>query len=87
MRIYAFFDGEDRRHFASLSEAKREARRILALPECDYIEDFEIERIETGRITKARLLNILNSEGGQYALSTICVAVVRRRDGKAEDEA
>jgi len=77
--------GDASQHFATLAEAMQAARE-----HADYIEDIvEVEKHETVPITKAALIQILDSSGGSWAHSSEVVARVRPRrklEGVRDDD-
>ena len=75
MMFFQWYDGEETRHFSSLVAARKELRAFLAIgkePEgADFYEleagtaigPVTIERIDLGKIDRAKVLALLNGEG------------------------
>ena len=77
MIIYTAYCGWDEGgHYATLREAVQAAREAIENNEVDIVE---IERNETVDLTKANLIDILNSNGGQWSRSHEIVKTIRRK--------
>lgn len=70
-------------NFATLDEAVKAARAALASPEYAYLDALEIERNETVELTKAAIIEILNTSGGGWSASSEVVKTIRRKGARA----
>jgi hypothetical protein len=79
VKLYSVYTGLDdcAEHFASLREAERCARLALADTSLDAIE---IELHEVVPLTKANIIEILNSQGGRWSRSSHTVKTIRRKE-------
>ena len=73
MMFFQWYDGEETRHFTSLVAARKELRAFLAIGEEPEGSDFReagtaldpvtIERIDLGKIDRAKVLALLSGAG------------------------
>ena len=73
MMFFQWYDGEETRHFTSLVAARKELRAFLSIGEETEGADFReagtpldlvtIERIDLGKIDRAKVLKLLSGEG------------------------
>lgn len=87
--IYTFYTGGDdtSSHYPSLAAATKAARELLDwyAERGGGIDEIEIEKCEAVPMTKANLIDILNSQGGSWVRESTVVAKVKQRKLKFED--